>query len=459
VFIAIRVLVACRRLLRRRARAAFPALLAALALAAPARSHAQLTLAGALEAARSSNPGLRAASEAVAAARGRERQAGALANPTLAYGREQTSRAGLGNAQHIAQLEQPLEVSGQRAARRAAARARRAAAEARLDSERAQLDVAVARAFLAAIAAERRAQLATEAATTLSEAQRVSRERLAAGDVSGYANRRLQLEVARYAAARAAIALERRTSRLALAALMGRTAADGDALALPAQLALAERELPALVSAGGAAQAPMSLDSLVAHAVRARPEARAAAFDAAAAGAEAQLALKERIPIPTLSAGYKEERVADPALGSLSGFRGLVAGLAIPLPIFDRRQGSIEAADADARRLQADLETVRRRIAIEVAEAVAALEAAQAQRDALVPHLGDETRTAIGAVQASYAEGDISLVEWLDAMRAYQDAESTLVTLQAEVVLRRVALARALGTPLLLSSPNSPADR
>jgi outer membrane protein TolC len=37
-------------------------------------------------------------------------------------------------------------------------------------------------------------------------------------------------------------------------------------------------------------------------------------------------------------------------------------------------------------------------------------------------------------------------------VRAYQDAESTYVTLQAEVAVARAALARAIGGPLTTTS-------
>jgi cobalt-zinc-cadmium efflux system outer membrane protein len=430
---------------RLRARGLLIAVVAALSLT-PHVTHARLTLGAAQDAARRTSPELRAARGAVAAATARERQAGVLPNPTLAYGREQTSRSGQTNAQDVAQLEQPLEIGGQRAARRDAARLRRAAAEARLATAAVQVDFDVARAFALAVAAERRTRLAEQTATAFTEAQRVSDRRLSAGDVSGYAARRLRLEAARYAAVRAAAALDRRSTRVALASLMGLATGAADSLALPT-------DLP--TGPGDATPLP-ALDSLVARAERSRPELRAAALDAEAAAAEARLAARERVPTPTLSAGYKGERVADSARGSRAGFSGFVAGVSVPLPLFDRRTGAIEAAEAEARRMSAETDVVRRHVVREVTDAADALRAAELQRVALTPHLGDDTRIAVRAVQASYAEGEITLVEWLDAVRAYQDAESTYATLQAEVAVRRAALARAVGAPVL---PTSSPDR
>ena len=171
---------------------------------------------------------LRAAREGVAAALGRERQAGARPDPSLSYGREQTSRNGSTNSQDIAALEQPLEIAGQRGARIAAARYAQRAAATRLTVATAELDFAVTRAYATALAAERRVALAAQAAAAFTAARRVSEIRLASGDVSGYAARRVRLESARYAALVAEATLTQRAARRALAALVTATAARSD---------------------------------------------------------------------------------------------------------------------------------------------------------------------------------------------------------------------------------------
>ncbi|MCC7324127.1 MAG: TolC family protein [Gemmatimonadaceae bacterium] len=421
---------------RRGARALVAGVVCAIAIT-PAIGAAQLTLDSARRVAQAASPDLRAQREAVLAAQARERQAGALLNPVLVYGREQTSRGDQTNAQNITQLEQSIEVGGQRAARRAVARVRVSLAMARLDSVATTLDYEVATTFARVVTADQRARLADETAAAFAEAQRVSDRRLAAGDVSGYAARRLRLEGARFAAVRSAAALERRTARVALATLMGLPMIGADSLAISTRIA-----------SDGTTLEQLPLDSLLQLAQRDRAEARLIMLDTEAARADAHLVARERIPTPVLSAGYKGERVADPTAGSLTGFRGVVAGLTVPLPLFDRRAGAIEAAAADTRRVEAARDAVRRRVAREVADALDNLRAVEAQRAALAPQLGEEGRAAIRAIQASYAEGEVTLVEWLDAMRAYQEAESTLVTLQGEVAVRRAALARAVGASL-----------
>ena len=403
---------------------------AALAAQAPPSGH-PLTLAQARAMARESHPELAAARYAVAAAAGRARQGGAFPNPTLSYSREQTSREGEGNAQDIVSLEQPLELGGQRGARRDAGAAALAAAEARLAGTIARLDYEVARSYAAAVAAERRASLAEDAAAAFRRAAGVSRARLAGGDVSGYQHRRLALEAGRYATLHLEVRVVRDSAAGALAMLIGLAdpAGPAEALFLSDTLTSATLVEPA--------------DSLIALALARRPELQAAVRDAEAAAAEARLAGAERIPTPVFGAGYKSERAA----GGES-FDGFTAGVSLPLPLWDRGGGAVDAARAEAARRDSEAEALRRRTALEVQTAYDAHQALAAQLALLRDQLGDEAVRARRAAEAAYVEGEIGLIEWLDAVRAYQEAEATYATLWAESIARRAALERATGATL-----------
>jgi cobalt-zinc-cadmium efflux system outer membrane protein len=381
--------------------------------------------------ARRASPELAAARHAVAVAAGRQRQAGAFPNPTLAYGREQTSREGESNAQDIVSLEQPLEIGGKRGARRAAAAAAHAAAEARLAAAAARVDYEVARSYASAVAAQRGATLAEAAAAAFERAGKVSTARLAGGDVSGYQHRRLSLEAGRYAALRAQALVVRDSAIQTLATLIGLADSTGHV----GSLVLADTLTPAPLT-----QAP---DSFVALALLRRPEVRGAMKEAEAGAAEARLARAERIPTPTLNGGFKHERLATGE--SLSGF---VAGVSLPLPLWDRRGGAIEAASAEAARREAEVAGLQRQTAREVRTAFEAHQGLAAQLELLDAQLGEDARRAHRAAEAAYAEGEIGLLEWLDAVRAYQEAETTYATLWAEYITRRAALERATGASL-----------
>ena len=91
---------------------------------------------------------------------------------------------------------------------------------------------------------------------------------------------------------------------------------------------------------------------------------------------------------------------------------------------------------------------MRRHTIREVQAAFGAHQALSQQLDALRGALGGEALKARRAAESAYAEGEIGLLEWLDSVRAYQEAETTYATLQAEFIARRAALERATGATL-----------
>jgi cobalt-zinc-cadmium efflux system outer membrane protein len=307
---------------------------------------------------------------------------------------------------------------------------------ARLDAVAAQLDYETTRAYALALAADRRATLAEQATNAFAQARGVTERRLAAGDVSGYAHRRIRLEAARYAGVRAEAMLARRAARVALATLVS---ASADSIAASDFVLVDSLALPNELTMKSA-----SVDSLIGLAFRSRADLKALDLDASTATAEARLTARERISQPALSVGFKNERIA----GTSEQASGFAAGLSLPLPLWDRRAGAIAAADGESRRRLAEADALRRRIAREVIEARDGYTAVATQLELLAPELGGETRTAMRAVQVAYSEGEATVVEWLDAVRAYQEAESSFATLHAEIMIRRAALERAVGANL-----------
>lgn len=404
------------------------AALAEMQQGAPGR----LTLDEAKERARAASPTLDAAREAVAAARGEERQAGAFPNPALVYAHEETSQGGDTNREDIARVEQRLEVAGQRGLREEAARLRREAAEAELAAAERTLDFEVSRAYARAVAAERKAAHAREAADAFARAREISAERRRRGDVSGYEDRRTALEAARYAALRAEAEGERRTARALLASRLAVSPEAAPVLEAP----LAD---PLEVAPPGGDLAPLRARALEQH-----PAIRSAERTRRAEEAEARLARRERVPDPTVGLGYKREEMA----GVSGSWDGFAAQVSVPVPLWDRRGGAVAAAEARARRGAAELRRVRRRVALEVERAWSELQAGSAQLEAIRPQLGAEAEAALTAARTAYREGEIALVEWLDAVRAYYEAESTYADLLADHFVRRAALERAVGGPL-----------
>lgn len=330
------------------------------------------------------------------------------------------------NRQQIVGLEQRLDVGRQRSARIQAAQFRIKAAEARVRHMVAQTEFEVVSVYARAVSADRRTALARQAVAAFTEALRVSQQRLDAGDVSLYAHRRLKLEAARYAALEAQANLERKSARIQLSGLMNALDSGN------ADFVLVD-SLPAALS-------ELNVGELQQSALRTRGDLSVLENEAQALTAELSGARAERMPVPSVSGGYKSEQSAGTA--RLAGF---AAGVSIPLPFWDRRRGSIQAALAESRRAGADVQGARRRVMQEVAQAHETLIEADRERALLAPQLGAESAAALRSAQTAYNEGDITLLEWLDAVRAYNEAEAAYATLLAEVRIRRAVLDRAAG--------------
>lgn len=403
---------------------------AAQAQNASAQDTTTLTLPRARALARSASADVAAARYTVEAAQARARQAGAFINPVLSYGREQTGRSGESTSQDIVAVDQTAEAPGVRGARRDAAALRTSLAEARLLSAEAQLDLEVTRAYAEGVAAGRRASLADQAAQAFAAAARISERRLREGDISGFAARRIRLEAARYAVMRAEAVLARSTARLALATLT-------------AGLIDSSTQLPEPVADFTVAAISVRNDSLVALALRSRPELAAGRLEVDVATAETRLASRERLPSATLTLGSKREDV----IGG-DQLNGFVARLSVPLPVWDRRSGAVGAGEAETRRRAAELTGVRRRVIREVTDGAEALRAVQEQLRLLGPELQSDASSVLRSAQLAYAEGELSLIEWLDTVRAYYETQASIVNLRAELLVRAAALERAVGTSL-----------
>jgi cobalt-zinc-cadmium efflux system outer membrane protein len=421
-------------------------LLAAVRLsAAQSQPIVRLSLSDAIKASWTVSADARAAEYAVAAAAGRTRQAGARSNPILSYEREQTSADGFGTSQDIVALEQQIELGGTRSARVASSRARERAAEGRLTALRARITFETTRAYAQAVAARERLRLADQAAGILSRAVNVSSRQLAAGDVSGYAHRRIRLEAARYATMRAAEQLEARTAALVVAALVSRS---------PDSIATMTMELTDSLRLTAFVSVP-TLDSLIAFASRNRGDLRALEFEEAAARSDARGAVAGRVPHPAVTLGFKNERDESSAASG----RGFVIGLSFPAPLWDRRAGEVAATSAEASRRTAETAALRRRISREVTEAYEAWRAAELALQPLRDELGESAARSLNAVQVAWSEGEITLVEWLDAVRAYQEVEATVIDLRMQAMIRRAALDQALGLAGPITSGTDTPDR
>jgi cobalt-zinc-cadmium efflux system outer membrane protein len=353
-------------------------------------------------------------------ARGEARQSRAYRNPTASFTREQLGRAGESYHETVATVGQRLEWPGRTAALIRASGRRIEAAEAAFRADSLQLMFELGRAYASAWAAEEIERALEVAAVTMADAVEAAERRYGMGDISGFALRRLRVEGAR-------VAREHAVARLAATSARRRL---GN-LVLPGA---EELEIGAAEPLDGT---PPRVDRETALAALAgRPDLEAAAGAAEAARAAASAAAQAWVPAPTLTAGYKDQS---------DGFAGAALGLAIPLPLFDRRRGAAAAEAARAAAAAAALELRRREARSDLHDSYDRYASALEGLASIGRGLLGEADDLLEIARLAYDEGELELVELLDAAEAYRDARVMAVELSADAWVAYFDLARAMG--------------
>jgi len=300
---------------------------------------APLHLDDALARARAANATVLAARAEVEAARGRALQARVLpSNPVVAGSLARHTGAEGQEVDREVSLAQEIEVGGQRGLRIAVGQQDVARAEFVLTDRLRAVEADVRRAFAGLLAAERRRALAAEAVAVADRLAATARGRARAGDVAA-----LDVQLAEVEAARAA---------------QGRSVAEAEQAAATARLAsmiAADPDETLVVSADEQERVtPAPEDELVPRALARRPDLAAAKAERARLAAEAALTHRQGwVPNPVLRGFYRQEF-----------FEERIAGgeVSVPLPLWNRSQGTETALRAAAAGAATEVERLTRDI-------------------------------------------------------------------------------------------------
>lgn len=216
-------------------------------------------------------------------------------------------------------------------------------------------------------------------------------------------------------------------------------------------VATARGELSALVPAGAAigrvsttasSESLPAVEGLLQRARSARAELRALERTALRFSHESDAARRGQRPTPTVMGGFKR---ADDGGGARES--GGVFGLTINVPLFNT--GAREAARWDAERQRVE----RERLAVDAAirgEVMRADEIANIHRRALdevsVSRTGGDELVQIA--DTAYREGDVGILELLDAYRTAARARIRALEVGLNARLAEIALERAVGETL-----------
>jgi cobalt-zinc-cadmium efflux system outer membrane protein len=431
--------------------------LAMATLVAPMQAAAQhpeppavLTLHAALKLAVQANPTLSAARFEVAAQDGMVTQAAARPNPTLWFermGRSGASRnGGEADGETSFQLSQPLELGGKRAARIAAAERGRDAAAAALEAQRAELHADVVTAFYNVLVAQERLRLAQDGSELAQRATEVASKRVAAGKVSPVDETKARLAEAnvRLEQSHAAAALDSARQRLmaywrqpAAGAGAPRTAGNERA-ELGSMDAGAQASVPFVRAEGDIAVLPEPPSAEAMGKWRAQsPALMPARLELARRKAVSQLELANRAPDLTVSVGSK--RMVDPSRSQT------VVGLSLPLPLFDRNQGNVLAAQRQADKAGAELASAAIRLESELAQAVSDLRSARQALDVLRGEILPAAQQASEAVRKGFEFGKHNFLDVLDAQRTLLQARAQYLSTLSDGHRAAAAIERILG--------------
>ena len=380
---------------------------------APAEGSGGLTLEAALQMADRASSA-RAIALEVDRARAALKSAGQFPNPEISLGREKA-----GDVETGLTVSQGLPFTGRLSLERAAARRGVHAAEAQMKQARLELRARVREAFVDVLAQQERQKVIEAGLAQLDELVRVLRAGENEGESSGFDRMRSERERAEVAAdlydARARLA----HARAALAAPLGITPT---ALTTLGALALGA-PLPTVEAARAQASARSDLMALRTQAEQQDLLARAAA--------------RRVIPEPMLAAGRKTSE-ADGTRG-----QGPIFGLSLAFPLFDRGQGARAIAEAEGHLLRTRQQALENRLP---AEAAAAVSDAEARREAEATYAPAADPDALVRIaRAAYAEGEMRILELLDAYRTALAARLRIIELRGQARKAEIAIDVATG--------------
>ncbi len=339
-------------------------------------------------------------------------------NPVLSASAESLDWLGTGfdtvNAagppQYAVRVDVPFERGGKRDIRIDVADQKRRLAEAQLAESVRRLKLDVAIASIDVLEAKAKLALAEDNLRSLDRLVQLNEQRLASGAIPQLEVTRSRVAMLQYRSAVRTAQLAVSEARLKLLPLLGKQP-DDVPVDIDDRLGVTPAEAPALPALQQAAQT--------------RPDLLALRTDQARSVADLRLEQAQGKVDYTVGAEYRREQGVN-GKGNMVGFF-----MSVPLPFSNRNQGEIARADAEREKAARSVRAGETSVAGEVAAAYQEFESARSlladiEHDLLAP-----TREARNSVAYVYQAGATSLLDVLDAQRAFNDTMDTYYSAQA----------------------------
>jgi cobalt-zinc-cadmium efflux system outer membrane protein len=277
--------------------------------------------------------------------------------------------------------------------------------------------------FARLVAAQRRLVGLSTSLATLEELTLRLRERERAGDSSSFDRLRAERELADIKAQRRGAEADVAAARASLATLIG----------ISGEAALVARDQGTLVPA------LPELTALLATARARRPDLQAADAQIARVELEERAASRLRYPQPIASAGLKRS--------SISGFSdtGFTFSIGVVLPIFQHGQADVAVANAALLSARAERDALTIALEQEVRAAHVRASTLRAVADDYQREAFDRSRELVRIATIAYDDGELGILELLDAHRSLLSAELRAIELSTDARLAAIALERVTG--------------
>lgn len=383
----------------------------------PAQPLEHLTLDQVITQALSNNAALLAERANIGIAEARVLTAGLRPNPAAAVAGDHMDVLGSGfddiNAggptEIVVGFEFTHERGGKRQRRVEAARAARSVAELSFRNVARELVLDVQNAFIDALLARDGLELARENLGFFQQIVGINETRVRTGDLAQVELIRSRLAALQYETSVRQAEVRLRGALTRLQTLMGRPPSPGFSIA-------GDLERPDAL--------PLLAD-LQREAVENRPDLLALRHEAQRASSEVRLELANAKPDVTFGAEYRRQQVN-------ARSNSLTVSLGVPLPVFNRNQGEIERARGELRQAELRIRALEAGIAGQVETAYQQFLAARGLLETIRSGMLRQARDVREITDFSYRRGQSSLLELLDAQRAFNETMQGYIEARAE---------------------------
>ena len=381
-----------------------------------------VSLSAALELAERQNPGLRADAAAQKVARGDAVTAGLLANPVLLARSEGYNGGSILDRQELfLEVSQEFQTAGKRSRRTAVADANVRAIGADVENASRLLKFAVKQAYYQVVLAKAEVEVTRDLLANFDRIISLNEERFRVGEISGGDLRRVQVERFRVFDEVVGAELNLKQAKISLLGLFG----------------IADSTVEFDVSDPLVKREPIgALPSLRVEAMQIRPDLKAQRHRTTRAREQIEFEQALRFPNVSPFVGYKRD----------FGENRVLFGLEVPLPLFNRNQGGIVRATAEAERESFQRQRAESQALLEVDQAFNRFEAERRRLEALESDYLPKARESREIAETAYRLGAIDLNAFLDAQRSFREIrrlhnrslyELTIAAFQVEAAVGR----------------------